>query len=52
MSLSKGNPYNPICLPRISFMSSEHGAGGHAGSSEGKYLLQISLFEDEGNDRP
>jgi hypothetical protein len=33
-------------------MSSEHGTGGHAGSSEGKDSQQISLFENEGNDRP
>jgi hypothetical protein len=40
------NPYNPICLPRISFMSSEHGTGRHAGSSEGTDSQQISLFEN------
>jgi hypothetical protein len=33
-------------------MSSEHGTGGHAGSSEGTDSLQISLFEDEDDDRP
>ena len=44
MSLSKGNPYSPISLPRISFMSSEHGTGGHAGSSEGMDAPQMSLF--------
>lgn len=43
--------YNPICLPRISFMSPEHGTGGHAGSSEDKDSPQMRLFEDEGGDR-
>jgi hypothetical protein len=33
-------------------MSSEHGTGGHARSSEGKDSPQISLFEDESDDRP
>jgi len=33
-------------------MSPEHGTGGHAGSSEGKDSPQMSLFEDEGDDRP
>jgi hypothetical protein len=28
-------------------MSSEHGTGGHAGSSEGMESLQMSLFGDE-----
>jgi hypothetical protein len=37
--------YNPINLPRISFMIDEHGTGGHAGSSEGKDSPQMSLFE-------
>jgi hypothetical protein len=32
-------------------MTSEHGTGGHAGSSEGKDPLQISLFETEGDGR-
>jgi hypothetical protein len=32
-------------------MSSERGTGGHAGSFEGKDSPQMSLFEDEGNDR-
>lgn len=45
------NPYNPICLPRISFMSPEHGTGGHAGSSEGEDSPQMSLFEEGSNDR-
>jgi hypothetical protein len=33
-------------------MSSEHGKDGHVGSSEGKDSPQMSLFEDEGDDRP
>jgi hypothetical protein len=33
-------------------MSPEHGMGGHAGSSEGKDSPQMSLFEEESNDRP
>jgi hypothetical protein len=33
-------------------MSSEHGTGGHAGSSEGKDSQQMSLFWDGGDDRP
>ena len=33
-------------------MSSEHGTGGHTGSSEGKDSQQISLFEDEDNNQP
>lgn len=36
-------------------MSSEHGTGGHAGSSEGKDAPQMSLFKGEtmiGRDRP
>jgi hypothetical protein len=33
-------------------MSGEHGTDGHAGSCEGKNSLQMSLFEDEGDDRP
>lgn len=40
------NYYNPINFPRISFMSSEHGTGGHAGSSEDKDAPQMSLFGD------
>jgi hypothetical protein len=52
MKILEGDPYNPISLPRISFMSSEGGTGGHAGSSEGEDSRQISLFEDEGDDRP
>jgi hypothetical protein len=32
-------------------MSGEHGTGGHAGSSEAKDSLQMSLFEDEGDDQ-
>jgi len=35
----------------ISFMSGERGRGGHAGASEGRDSLQISLFEGEGDDR-
>ena len=31
-------------------MSSEHGTGGHAGSSEGMDAPQMSLFGDESND--
>lgn len=31
-------------------MSSEHGTGGHAGSSEGKDAQQISLFGGEDDD--
>lgn len=45
-------PYNPISLPRISFMSGEHDTGEHAGSSEDKDSLQMSLFEHKGDDRP
>jgi hypothetical protein len=45
-------PYNPISLPRISFMTSEHGTGGQAGSSKGTDSQQISLFEGEDDDRP
>jgi len=48
MQFAMSGPYNPICLPRISFMSGEHGTGGHAGSSEGKDSPQMGLFEDEG----
>lgn len=33
-------------------MSSEHGTGGHAGSSEGKDALQMNLFGVEGDDLP
>jgi hypothetical protein len=33
-------------------MSPEHGTGGHAGSSEDKDAPQMSLFEDENDDRP
>lgn len=33
-------------------MSGEHGTGGHAGSPEGKDFPQMSLFEDEDDDRP
>jgi hypothetical protein len=43
-------PHSPISLPRISFMSPEHGTGGHAGSSGDTDSLQMSLFEDEGDD--
>lgn len=32
-------------------MSSEHGTGGHPGSSEDKDSPQMSLFEDRGDDR-
>jgi hypothetical protein len=32
-------------------MIDEPGTGGHAGSSEGKDSPQMSLFEDEGDDR-
>ncbi len=32
-------------------MSSEHGTGGHAGSSEGKAAQQMSLFEGGSDDR-
>lgn len=32
-------------------MSPEHGTGGHAGSSEGKDSLQMSLFGEEGDDQ-
>ncbi len=32
-------------------MSPEHGTGGHAGSSESKDSPQMSLFEEEGEDR-
>jgi hypothetical protein len=45
------NPYNPISLPRISFMSGEHGTSGHTGSSEGTDSLQMSLFEGERHDQ-
>ncbi len=33
-------------------MSSEHGTGGHAGSSEDTDSLQMSLFESDGDDQP
>lgn len=46
------NSYNPINLPRISFMSDEHGTGGHARSSEDKVSPHMSLFEGEDDDRP
>jgi hypothetical protein len=46
------NPYNPSCLPRISFMSPERGTGGQARSSEGKDSPQMTLFEGEDDDRP
>jgi hypothetical protein len=36
----------------ISFMSGEHGTGGHARSSEGKDYLQMSMFDEEDIDRP
>jgi hypothetical protein len=39
------NPYSPIPLPRISFMSPEGGTGGHAGSREDTNPLQMRLFE-------
>jgi hypothetical protein len=45
------NSYSPICLPRISFMSSEHGTGGHAGSFADKDSPQMSLFEEGSDDR-
>jgi hypothetical protein len=45
------SPCSPINLPRIFFISGWHGPGGHAGSSEGKDSLQMSLFEEEGGDR-
>jgi hypothetical protein len=45
------NPYNPIPLPRISFMSAEGGTGGHAGSHEDTNPLQLTLFDAEGDDR-
>ena len=32
-------------------MTGEHGTGGHAGSSEDKDSLQMSLFEDGSGDR-
>ena len=32
-------------------MSPERGTGGHAGSSEGKDALQMSLFEGESDDQ-
>ncbi len=44
--------YNPINLPRISFMSPERGRGGHAGSPEGKDSPQMSLFDRKDDDRP
>jgi hypothetical protein len=31
-------------------MSPEHDTGGHAGSSEGKDSLQMSLFDEADND--
>ena len=43
------NPYSPICLPRISFMSPERGTGGHAGSCADTNPLQLRLFGEEGN---
>jgi len=43
--------YNPISLPRISFKIAEPGTGGHAGSPEDKDSPQMSLFEEEGEDR-
>jgi hypothetical protein len=46
------SPYNPINLPRISFMSGEDGTGDHTGSSEGKDSQQMSLFGGMGNDQP
>jgi hypothetical protein len=46
------NSYSPSCFPKISFMSPEHGTGGHAGSSKGKDSPQMSLFEDGGDDLP
>ena len=33
-------------------MSPEHGTGGHAEPPERKDSLQMSLFDDEGDDRP
>jgi hypothetical protein len=33
-------------------MSPEHGTGGHAGSSEGKDVPQMSLFEGRGDAQP
>jgi hypothetical protein len=38
-------------LPRISFITGEHGTAVHAGSSEGKESPQMSLFEDGSDDR-
>jgi len=45
------NPHSPINFPKISFMSSEHGTGGHARSSEDTDSQQISLLGEEGNDQ-
>jgi hypothetical protein len=44
--------YSPISLPRISFMSDEPGTGGHARSSADTDSPQMSLFGDDGGDRP
>jgi hypothetical protein len=52
MRIRPRSPYNPIPLPRISFMSPERGTGDHAGSSEDTNPLQLRLFEAEGNDQP
>lgn len=46
----RSRAYNPINLPRISFMNPEHGTEGHPGSSEGTDSPQMSLFEGEGDD--
>ncbi len=45
------NPHSPICLPRISFMTPEHGTGEHAGSTADINPLQMELFDAEADDR-
>jgi hypothetical protein len=39
--------YNPINLPRISFMSPEHGTEGHARSSGGKDSPGVLLADEQ-----
>jgi hypothetical protein len=45
------NPYNPICLPRISFMRPEYGTGGQPPPRKDMNPLQLSLFESDGDDQ-
>jgi len=52
--MGKGSncPYNPISLPRISFITPEHRTGGHPGSSKDNDPPQMTLFEGKSDNRP